>query len=130
MPNSVLDKIRQLDEQKTALLGQAKSEALQKANAAIAELNELGFNYRLVEGSASAVATRTPSSSTGRRSGIRDEVLSAIQSAPDGLAPAAIREQLGIESGDKSGAQSVANALSALKKANKITDKDGLYIAA
>ena len=45
----VLDQLRKLDEQRTALLDSAKREALEKANGAIAELKSLGFNYRLVE---------------------------------------------------------------------------------
>lgn len=122
---SVLEKIRKLEEQKASLLSEAKKEALAKANEAVKELNELGFNYQLVQGETGGV-TRSP---TGRRSGIRNEVLKVVTDAsPDGIAPAGIRDKLGLT--DTSGAQSVANALSALKKANKIADKNGLYVSA
>lgn len=47
---SVLDRIRQLDEEKAKLMEGAKSEVMERVNAAIAELNELGFNFRLTEG--------------------------------------------------------------------------------
>ena len=47
---SVLEKLKALDSQRAELLEGAKKEALDKAEKAIAELNELGFNYRLVEG--------------------------------------------------------------------------------
>jgi hypothetical protein len=56
---SVLDKLKALDDQRAKLLDDAKKDALEAAHKAITALNELGFNYRLVEGS---------STITGRRS--------------------------------------------------------------
>ena len=47
---SVLEKLKALDEQRAKLLEGAKAEALDKAQKAVAELNELGFDYSLVEG--------------------------------------------------------------------------------
>src|SRR5208283_84420 len=47
---SVLEKLKALDEQRAKLLEGAKAEALEQAEKAVAQLNELGFNYRLVEG--------------------------------------------------------------------------------
>ena len=44
---SVLDELKTLDEQRTMLLEGAKAEALQRAEKAIADLNELGFHYSL-----------------------------------------------------------------------------------
>ncbi len=64
---------------------------------------------------------RTRQSSTGRRSGIRDNVLEAIK-AKAGMSPAQIRKAVGIADGDKSGSQSVSNALSALKRAGTIKE--------
>jgi hypothetical protein len=132
------DELRRLDEeearikdQRAKLQDQAKAQALAAAEAAIADLNALGFNYRLVDVTKSVSTSRPVArKSTGtRRTGIREEVLAAVAKAgPDGIAPAAIRAKLGIEG--KAGAQSVANALSALKKANHITDKNGAYVAA
>ena len=55
---SVLDKLRDLDAQRAQLLEGAKKEALDKAEKAVAELNELGLNYRLVEGATIARAPR------------------------------------------------------------------------
>jgi hypothetical protein len=60
-------------------------------------------------------------SSGGRRGGIRDNVLDAIKLTP-GMSPAQIRQALGIPEGDKSGSQSVSNALSAMKKAGTIKE--------
>jgi hypothetical protein len=56
---SVLEKLKALDAQRAQLLEGAKKEALDNAEKAVAELNELGFNYTLTEGaSVSAPATR------------------------------------------------------------------------
>ena len=51
---SVLDELKALNERRERLLEAAKTEALEKAERAVAELNELGFNYRLVEGAVRA----------------------------------------------------------------------------
>ena len=47
---SVLDKLKALDEERAKLLDDAKKEALEAAHKAIADLKDLGFDYRLVEG--------------------------------------------------------------------------------
>jgi len=52
-----MDQIRALEEQKKKLLEDAKREAMEKAQSAIAELNELGFNYRLIEGGSASRAS-------------------------------------------------------------------------
>ena len=54
--SSVLEKLRILDEQRAKLIDGAKAEALEKAEKAVAELNELGFHYRLTEESGSSGA--------------------------------------------------------------------------
>ena len=53
---TVLEKLKALDAQRAQLLDGAKKEALDKVEKAVAELNELGFNYRLVEGAAASTA--------------------------------------------------------------------------
>jgi hypothetical protein len=47
MGKSAIQRIKELDAERTKLLEQAKEEALLKANEAVAELNALGFNYQL-----------------------------------------------------------------------------------
>jgi hypothetical protein len=54
---TVLEKLRALDAQRAQLLDGAKKEALDKAEKAVAELNELGFHYSLVEGAAASTAS-------------------------------------------------------------------------
>lgn len=62
--NDVLQKLKQLDAEREKLLSTAKHDALKKAEAAVDELNDLGFHYELREqGTRPATArqgTRTP----------------------------------------------------------------------
>jgi hypothetical protein len=55
---TVLEKLKALDAQRAQLLDDAKKEALENAEKALAELNELGFHYTLTEGA--SVSTSTP----------------------------------------------------------------------
>jgi hypothetical protein len=69
---SVLEKLKALDAQRAQLLEGAKKEALNNAERAVAELNELGFDYRLVEGSASTEGAPRKSSSQAPKRQARD----------------------------------------------------------
>jgi hypothetical protein len=64
---SVLEKLKALDVQRAQLLEGAKKEALDKAQKAVAELNELGFEYSLTEGATRAPRNK-PSQATKRQS--------------------------------------------------------------
>ena len=132
MAKSLVDQIMELEAQKQALMTQAKDETLATAQKAVADLNNLGFHYTLVEGSVPRPtrAPSTPSSSTTRprRGGVREEVLGLISSSSTGLNRSAILEQLHAK-GDTKAEQSISNALSNLKKAGDITAEDGIYQA-
>lgn len=65
----------------------------------------------------------------GRRGEKRRAVLELINNNPVGLSRGEILVQLGVK-GDKSGEQSVSNALSALKKSEKVNNREGKYIPA
>ncbi len=65
---------------------------------------------------------------SSRRSGIRQAVLDTIKKNPDGMTPGQIKDTMGLI--DQSGSNSVTNALSALKRANRVTVDDGRYKAA
>ena len=66
---------------------------------------------------------------TSKRSGTRDRVLEAVKARPTGATPVDVRTALGMA--DKAGSQAVSNALSALKRAGKLTvNSDGVYTAA
>ena len=51
---TVLEKLKALDAQRAQLLEDAKKEALDNAEKAVAELNELGFHYTLTEGASAS----------------------------------------------------------------------------
>ena len=57
---TVLEKLKALDAQRAQLLDDAKKEALDNAEKAVAELNELGFHYSLVEGASTTSKARAP----------------------------------------------------------------------
>ena len=57
---SVLEKLKALDAQRAQLLDDAKKEALDNAEKAVAELNELGFHYTLTEGASVSSPPRAP----------------------------------------------------------------------
>lgn len=121
---SVLEKIKALDAQKAQLLDQAKAEALETINKGIAALNELGFNYRLVqEGSAPRGPVVTGG---GRRGNVRSDVLRVIEEHGEGINRATILELMGAK-GDKKAEQSISNALANLKKAGTVSADGGLY---
>jgi hypothetical protein len=65
----VLEKLKALDAQRAQLMDDAKKEALDNAERAVAELNELGFHYSLVESASAspARAPRKPSSQASKR---------------------------------------------------------------
>src|ERR1700733_13291222 len=63
---TVLEKLKALDAQRAQLLDDAKKEALDNAERAVAELNELGFDYRRVEGAAATSPARAPRKATSQ----------------------------------------------------------------
>jgi hypothetical protein len=46
---ALIDQLKALDDQRAKLIEDAKGAALEKARKAVAELNELGFRYKLTE---------------------------------------------------------------------------------
>lgn len=55
---SVVDQLKSLDDQRQKILGQAKEEALRRVQAAIDELNNLGFSFGLESGRTSSSGSR------------------------------------------------------------------------
>ncbi len=60
---------------------------------------------------------------------VAQAVLQLLQQHPDGLTTRQILEKLGLK-GNKSGEQSISNALSALTKSNKVSPRDRKYVSA
>ena len=56
---SAIQRIQELDRERTTLFEQAKQEALQRANQAVEDLNALGLKYRLVTGAAPTASTKS-----------------------------------------------------------------------
>ena len=66
---------------------------------------------------------------TGRRGEKRQAVLNLINQNPVGLSRGEILVQMGVK-GNRSAEQSVSNALSALKKSEKVNSREGKYVPA
>jgi hypothetical protein len=65
----------------------------------------------------------------GRRSSRQDGILQLLRGNADGLSRGGILDGLGLK-GNKSGEQSISNALNNMKKAGKLAVKDGKYVVA
>lgn len=65
----------------------------------------------------------------GRRGEKRQAILDVIRQHPAGLSRGEILNLMGVK-GDKSGEQSVSNALTALKKSQKVSSREGKYLPA
>ncbi len=65
----------------------------------------------------------------GRRGQKREAVLNVIKQNPVGLSRGEILVQMGVK-GNRSAEQSVSNALSALKKSDKVNSREGKYVPA
>jgi hypothetical protein len=65
---TVLEKLKALDAQRAQLLDDAKKEALEKAEKAVVELNELGFHYTLTEDATPSASPRAPRKSASQAS--------------------------------------------------------------
>jgi Fe2+ or Zn2+ uptake regulation protein len=64
-----------------------------------------------------------------RRGAKRQAVLGVVQQHPDGLTRGEILNLMGVK-GNKSGEQSVSNALMALTKQNQLDRREGKYVPA
>ena len=62
---SAIQRIKDLDAERAGIFDQAKEEALEKAKAAVAELNALGLNYTLTSGGKAARAGSGSSTDPG-----------------------------------------------------------------
>ena len=116
---SVLDEIRKLDEKKAQLLETAKKEALDSANAALKTLRDLGFNYRIT------MEDRPVPIPGERRTGQRDAVLATVKTHGP-ISSADVLTKMGAT--NDADRTSIRNALSALKRKNKIDQVNGNYV--
>ena len=112
-------------------LGEKKKEIQTRQKSLMDELTAVDREMEAIqayEAAKEGKVVRIASSGTrAPRGAQRTRVLDAVKSNPEGMGRADILEVLGVK-GDKSGEQSVSNALSALKKARNIDSKDGKYV--
>jgi hypothetical protein len=67
---SAIQRIKELDEERARIFDQAKEEALERAKAAVAELNGLGLHYALVNGDGKS--TRVPKVAASKKGTIKE----------------------------------------------------------
>ncbi len=73
MAKSAIDRIKELDEERSQIFDQAKQEALEKATEAVAALDSLGLEYRLVNGVEPAARMTKPAKvAVGSKGAVRD----------------------------------------------------------
>jgi hypothetical protein len=85
--------------------------------------------YQRAKGGKGARAGRQNGRRPGRRGEKRQAILDVIRQHPGGLSRGEILNLMGVK-GDKSGEQSVSNALTALKKSQKVSSREGKYLPA
>jgi hypothetical protein len=75
--NSAIQRIKELDEERARIFDQAKEEALEKAKAAVEELNALGLDYTLVDGEGKTA--RAPKAAASNKVTVRDAPCSVCE---------------------------------------------------
>ena len=125
--STIVEQIMELEAKKQELLSKGKAEALKAAEKAINDLNNLGFNYRLVEDD-KPFSSNKASTSTGtraRRAGVAEDVLAMVKSSANGLTRGELIDHMGAD--EKAAQQSISNALSNLKKKGLLIAEGGTY---
>jgi hypothetical protein len=106
-----------------------KSEIDQELEALQRELTAINAYEKAKGGKSERAPKRGPRGARGRWGEKRQAILDLVKQHPEGLARGEILNLLGVK-GDKSGEQSVSNALSALTKQNQLRRSEGRYIVA
>lgn len=97
------------------------------------QLADVDNQFLAVEAYEAAKKGRTvtiagPRTTRAPRGARQKAVLEHIQKAPNGLTRGELIEAMGVK-GDKSGEQSISNALNNMKKARRISSKEGRYVS-
>ncbi len=110
-------------------MGKAKQEALTNAEKAVADLNNLGFHYRLVEGNTATVQStpRAQGTRAPRSGGATAQLLELLKGAPDGLPKSGILDQM--QATDDKAKNNISAALFNMKKRGQVTLEAGIYKA-
>jgi hypothetical protein len=107
-------------------LQKARDKAGQKKAVVARELEALERELTAIEAYDKARGGKAKPARSGRGE-MRQAVLDLVSQHPDGLSRGEILNLIGVK-GNKSGEQSVSNALSALTKQNQLGKKDGKYV--
>ena len=67
LEKSAIQRIKELEDERSKIFDQAKEEALQKATQAVADLNALGLNYHLTLGKAKGEEKQLKKATAKRR---------------------------------------------------------------
>lgn len=95
----------------------------------VAKLTEVDRELEAIAAyEAAKTGSRSAAARGGRRSGIREAVYQRVAESQDGMSRADVLDAMGAR-GDKQLEQSISNALSALKKAERLSLVDGVYRA-
>ena len=108
-------------------LKQKRGEVEARAKSIQGELDAIDSEMIAIQAYEDAKKGKRPSGPRAPRGARRNEILDVVTNSPDGIGRSDILEALGVK-GNKSGEQSVSNALSALKKAGNIDSRDGKYV--
>ena len=118
-------------EKERARLNGLRDDAAKRRSAIDEEIAEIDKELRAIVAyeTARTSAPKGKRGGSGKRGSRQDGILSLLRGKADGLSRGDILEGLGLK-GDKTGEQSVSNALGNMKKAGKIGQKDGRYMLA
>lgn len=108
-------------------LGRLREDALARRATIDTEIAEIDKELAAIVAYERAKSGKAASGKgTGRRGSRQDGILALLKEKKDGLTRGSILDALGLK-GNKSGEQSISNALNNMKKAGKIDSKDGRY---
>lgn len=121
-------------------LMKAREDTLNQMQIIQAHIEEIDTELRAIEAYVATKEGRAPVSAPargpskmrkarrtgGRKGAIREELISLIKAEPQGLTRADLIGRRGVK-GDKSGEQSISNALTNMKKAGQLTQDNGRY---
>lgn len=108
---------------------QKKAQIDQELETTERELTAIDAYEKAKGGKPERAPKRASRRARGRRGEKRQAVLDIVRQNPDGLTRGEILSLMGVK-GDRSGEQSVSNALSALTKQNELGKREGKYISA
>lgn len=107
---------------------QKKAQIDQELETTERELTAIDAYEKAKGGKPERAPKRASRRARGRRGEKRQAVLDIVRQNPDGLTRGEILSLMGVK-GDRSGEQSVSNALSALIKQNELGKREGKYIS-